>query len=463
MNLSSFFHSTAARLAATFAGFNLIGILALLASSYWLISAELDERLKQRVANTATAYVTLDRGRGFTAVLESVQAHVTAADEVDSVFLLLDRNNKSVAGNINPIAPFDGLRVIDNIDIHFSNGEVSDNEQIVARFVDLSEGHLLVGHSTKDIAEIESIILGASVWGVSGGMLFAVAVAIWIGWRAQLRINSIDDTLSAVADGLIDRRIVLAGSGDDLDQVSERMNATLDRLASLMDSMRQISADIAHDLKTPIGRLRQKLDTALRTTRGETELRNEIGIARRELDDVVATFDALLRIAQIEAGARKSRFVPVDLAIVLRDIEEIYMSVAEDAGMKMCVALNSQEPVLIDGDTELLTQMFANLIENAIRHCPPGSLITITLGRTNKDAVITIADTGPGIPEPERDKVFRRFYRQEKGRSTPGSGLGLSLVAAIADLHGAKIALMDREPGLIVELTFDRKSGFVKV
>ena len=117
---------------------------------------------------------------------------------------------------------------------------------------------------------------------------------------------------------------------------------------------------------------------------------------------------------------------------------------------------------MIDGDTELLTQMFANLIENAIRHCPPGSLITITLGRTTNNAMITTADSGPGIPESERDKVFRRFYRLEKDRSTPGSGLGLSLVAAIADLHGAEIALKDGEPGLIVELTFDRKAGYVK-
>ena len=346
MSLSSIFHSTAFRLAATFAGFYLIVVLALLAASYWLVSTELDERLRQRVANTAMAFSALDQGKGFAAVRESVRAHVAAADEAESVYLLLNRNRKPEAGNIEPIAPFAGLRVIDNEDIHFTNGESSDDDQFVAQFIDLTNGYLLVGHSTNDIVEIENILLNASVWGIGSGMLLAVAAAAWVGWRAQLRVNSIGDTLSAVADGLIDRRIRLVGSGDDLDQVSERMNATLDRLASLMESMRQISADIAHDLKTPIGRLRQKLDTALRTTRGETELRNEIGIAGRELDDVVATFDALLRIAQIEAGARKSRFVPVDLAIVLRDIEDIYMSVAEDAGLKMCVALDSEEPMI---------------------------------------------------------------------------------------------------------------------
>lgn len=459
MSLASMYRSTAFRLAGTFAGFFMFVLLILFAVTYWLVSAELDQRLKRRVEDTAQTFVALDRSKGFAALREAVRAHVTAAGEAESAFLLFDKDNKPVVGNIEPITPFVGLRVIDDKDLHFTNEEASDDDRMVARFVELSEGQLLVGHSTNDNVEIENIILSASAWGMGGSMLLALTVAVWVGWHARQRIGAIGDTLSAVADGHIDRRIVLAGSGDDLDQVSERMNAALDRLQHLMESMRQISTDIAHDLKTPIGRLRQKLDTALRTTKGEADLRRAVSTASSELDDVAETFDALLRIAQIEAGARRAKFRSVDLRAVLSNVAEIYTSVAEDTGMRLSTDLGAKGPVLIDGDTELLTQMIVNIIENAIRHCPAGSQISVVLDKIGNSAVVTLADNGPGIPETERNKVFRRLYRLDKARSTPGSGLGLSMASAIADLHGAKILLKNNSPGLIVELIFARHNG----
>jgi len=459
VNLASVYRSTAFRLAGTFAVFFLLFLLVLFAVTYWLLLAELDQRLKDRLENTINTFIALEQNKGFAVLQESVRAHIAAADEAESIFLLLDKKKNLVISNIEPVAPFAGLRTIDSNHFRFTNEESSDDDQIVAQFVELSEGYLLVGHSTNNIVEIENIILSSFIWGMSGSMLLALIFAIWVGWRAQQRIHAIGNTLSAVAEGQIGRRIVLSGSGDDLDQVSERMNATLDRLQSLMESMRQISADIAHDLKTPIGRLRQKLDTALRSRKGEAELRRAITAAGSELDDVVETFDALLRIAQIEAGARRARFHSVDLRAVLVNIVEIYASVAEDAGMKLDGEFGLEGPALIFGDTELLTQMIANIVENAIRHCPAGSSISIVLSKKQVSAIVTIADNGRGIPEAERSKVFRRLYRLDQSRSTPGSGLGLPLVSAIADLHGAKIVLKDNSPGLIVELTFNRQNN----
>ena len=173
-----------------------------------------------------------------------------------------------------------------------------------------------------------------------------------------------------------------------------------------------------------------------------------------DLSGVVATFEALLRISEIEGGARKSRFMDIDMKLVMLNVLDALQAVAEDAGHRMQNNLSSARPTLVRGDRELLSQLFANLLENAICHCPRGSLIQVGLDETAGRSVATISDNGTGIPEAERVKVFQRLYRLEKSRSTPGSGLGLSLVAAIAELHGAEIAMADNDPGLRVTICF---------
>ena len=246
-------------------------------------------------------------------------------------------------------------------------------------------------------------------------------------------------------------------TGDDLDQVAEQINDTLNHLQRLIARVDQSSTDIAHDLKRPIGRLRQRLDVALRTATGVPEFRREISASLEEIDTIVETFEALLRIAQIEAGARRERFRRVDLRSLLTEVTEIYRPVVDDAGDELVVELSQSDSNLVNGDGELLIQLFVNLIENAIRHCPRGTMIRVTLeGDPVGGLRVVVSDNGPGIPPNERDKVFHRLYRLEKSRSTPGSGLGLSLVAAIAELHGARLALGDNNPGLIVQIDFPR-------
>jgi signal transduction histidine kinase len=226
----------------------------------------------------------------------------------------------------------------------------------------------------------------------------------------------------------------------------------LDRITGLMENLRQVSNDIAHDLRTPLTRLRQDLEEAQKRDLTATDLKRVIESAVGEADVLLETFSALLRIAQIEAGTRRSAFRPVDLSDVVRTVADAYAPAVEESGRALISEI--ADGVQVNGDRGLLSQLFVNLVENALHHTPPGTAITLRLGRGPAGVFAEVVDTGPGIPPDERAKVFRRFYRLERSRTTPGSGLGLSTVAAIAELHHAAIELVDNKPGLRVVIRF---------
>jgi signal transduction histidine kinase len=265
------------------------------------------------------------------------------------------------------------------------------------------------------------------------------------------RIDTIGRTSRAIMEGDLSARIPVRGNNDEIDQLVVGLNAMLDRIQQLMDGLRQVTSDIAHDLRTPLGRLRQRLEDACEraTTTGEYEAATEAAIA--EADGLLDIFSALLRIAQIEAGAQKSAFADVDLSALLRSIADAYAPPAEDAGHRLYSAID--DGVTITGDRQLLAQLFSNLIENALSHTPAGSTVRLVLRRTAAGFEAQVTDNGPGIPEAEREKVFDRFYRVDRSRTTKGSGLGLALVKAIATLHGLSLTLKDNDPGLAVILT----------
>jgi len=222
----------------------------------------------------------------------------------------------------------------------------------------------------------------------------------------------------------------------------------------LIENVNQSSSDIAHDLKRPIARMRLRLDEVTRTAATPDQMRVAIEELITDLDSITATFDALLNITQIEAGARRCRFQSVDLERVVDDVFELYAPVAEDAGHALKSVKKSGGPFLVLGDAELLTQLIANLIENSVCHTPVGTTLGLQLERLGGTLRLTVSDNGPGIPEHEREKVFQRLYRVERARTSPGSGLGLSLVHAIAELHNARIALEDNKPGVRAIVVF---------
>jgi signal transduction histidine kinase len=239
--------------------------------------------------------------------------------------------------------------------------------------------------------------------------------------------------------GNLTSRIPVRGTRDELDRLSETINAMLDRIAALMDNLGQVTNDIAHDLRTPVTHLRHRLERARSQATTVEDYDQALEAAIAASDDILALFAALLRIAQVEGGARRAAFAPLDLAALLAHLGELFGPVAEDAGHHLSLSLDG--PARILGDRELLTQLFSNLIENAIIHTPAGTHVTIRLRCEDGEAVAAVGDDGPGVPPEEHQKLFQRFYRREASRTRPGYGLGLALVWAIADLHGGRMKI----------------------
>ncbi|MBX9596734.1 MAG: sensor histidine kinase, partial [Roseomonas sp.] len=251
------------------------------------------------------------------------------------------------------------------------------------------------------------------------------------------RAASMERALAQVEEGRMETRLAARPGGDEFDRLARRVNATLDRLQITMAALRQVSDDIAHDLRTPLTRLRRRLESM----EGAEE-------AVAECDRILDIFAALLRIAEVESGARRAAFAPVALDDVCATVAELYAPAAMERGQILVARIDHGQT--IQGDRELLTQMLANLVENAIRHGRADGTVRLIL----EAQAITVADDGPGIPEEARAMVFRRFHRLDASRATPGTGLGLALVAAVADLHGLRITLEDAAPGLRVRVAW---------
>lgn len=445
---------TPIRLAATFTGLFAVTVVVLFAILFFGLSASLTDQIQERAELTMDALTSVDEERGFADLAAVVTAESASVRGTDYIFELIDQNGNHIAGNVQGVGLSDTWQTLDRSKLKTAQGSEQPDDRFLAIWRPVSGGRLLVGSSDRELRQTRTFLLEVLGVGLAATALLGGLSGAWLAVSTQDRIDAFARTLSAVAEGQIGTRVPLSGSGDDIDHVAEQVNHTLDHLQRLIENVNQSSSDIAHDLKKPIGRLRQRLEMARVESRTADEFRATIAETLGDLDSMTETFDALLRIAQIEAGARKSRFATVDLGAVLDDVADVYAAVAEDAGHRLDMPRDRWKPANIRGDRELLVQLFANLIENAIRHCPQGARITLALYDTLDGFRAEVADNGPGIPAGERDKVFRRLYRVERARSTAGSGLGLTLAAAIAELHDARIVLSDNTPGLRVAVSF---------
>lgn len=368
-------------------------------------------------------------------------------------FVLEDAAGHKIAGNLPAMAPKLGPQTFPVPPSLLDRGEDPNAHEIIGKGTMLAPGlyafagrDLYLAHATEDK------IIGTFGWVLAATLLLALGGGVILSNSFLGRMDAITRTCRAIMAGRLSDRIPERGTRDEFDRLTHTINEMLDRIGALMENVQQISSDIAHDLRTPLTRLRHQLELAHSeaTTVGQYSKAVERAIA--ESDTILATFAALLRIGQIEGGANVQAFEPVDLSALLNELTEIYKPAAEDAGYTLTADI--APGIEIGGDRTMLSQVFANLVENALAHTPPGTAITVGLERTDGRVVATVADNGPGIPECQRERVFRRFYRLEQGRSTPGSGLGLSLVAAIAHHHGATVELADNRPGLRVSVTF---------
>jgi hypothetical protein len=283
---------------------------------------------------------------------------------------------------------------------------------------------------------------------IVGAMATAGALLVRSLFRRTLA--NVSATASAIAAGDFAQRVKLSGRGDEFDQLAETINDMLDRIGRLMDGVRQVSNAIAHDLRTPITRARTRLEDAALHAHSPEELRAAIERATADLDGIVAVFQALLRIAEIEAGSRRSAFCRFDLAPLLADVAELYGAVAEDKQVSLLVEAPAHLPAY--GDRELVQQAVANLMDNAVKFSPPDGQVRLRVTASTAGVEIVVADQGSGIPAGDRARAIERFFRGEAARSTPGAGLGLALVQAVAQLHQGSLRLDDAGPGLLAVL-----------
>jgi signal transduction histidine kinase len=264
------------------------------------------------------------------------------------------------------------------------------------------------------------------------------------------RIEVINETSLEIMSGDLSRRIPSRGTNDDFDKLAENLNTMLDRIEALMEGVKRVSDNIAHDLRTPLARLRNHLEMLKKRPLSDQNHWESVETAIAEADGLLSTFNALLRIAGIESKKQRTDFGLIDLEQLLQDVAELYEPIIEEKRQQFDLQVNSH--VAISGDRDLLFQCIANLLDNAIKYTPKGGTVVLALETTDKATQIIIADSGPGIPEEERERVFQRFYRLEESRTTAGNGLGLSLASAVASLHDMTITLQDNYPGLRVVL-----------
>ena len=299
--------------------------------------------------------------------------------------------------------------------------------------------------------EIDALIRESLVWAVALLLVFGLAGGVFMSRRLLSRIQAINLTSQEIVAGDLSRRIPVSGSNDEIDRLAINLNHMLDQIEQLMEEMRQVTDNIAHDLRDPLNRLRTRIDVTLMATPSAAEYREVLEGMVGDTEQLLATFNALLKIAQVESGVRNA-FEDVDLTAVVRDLGELYAGVAEEQDLEFSQAVGDH--LIVHGDRELLAQALANLLDNAIKYTPGGGKIYLTAERASGRVTVAVADSGPGIVAAERERVLNRFVRLETSRNSQGSGLGLSLVRAVAGLHGAVLALDDADPGLLVTLVF---------
>ena len=443
-----FFRSAGLRLAAIYALLFGLSAAALVLFLWWATGGLVDRQVEAAIRADAQGLSERWEEGGLNALVTTIRERLAENIDDDAIYLVVDPAGRRIAGNLErwPAGVTDP-------DAWYELVVERDGARSTARVhrFDLPENvRLLVGRDVRTRIQLRRLIADVMLWSLLVVAVLAMAGALLIQGLFQRMLANVSETAKAISAGDLTRRVRLSGRGDEFDQLAETVNDMLDRIARLMDGVRQVSNAIAHDLRTPITRARSRLEYAASHASGADDLHAAIERAQSDLDGVVAVFQALLRIAEIEAGSRRSAFARVDLGPVLAGLAELYEAVAEDRGVRLDVS--TPEQLALTGDRELIQQAVANLLDNAVKFSPEGGAVLLSARREGGQIVITVADHGPGIPDSERQRAAERFFRGETARHTPGSGLGLSLVLAVAQLHGGDLLLSDNAPGLRADL-----------
>lgn len=423
--------------------------------SYVMQSEEMLRRLQTDVrADTESLALGVKDG-DLQDLIDQITARIAVIHDGSQIVSFVPADGSAPLGNARIAAPFDGVRhLAPGLDLALA-APPADNlpESYIAYGMHLPEGWIMTGRDDAWQREQTEILLNSFGWGLGLALLLSTGFAVFIARRTEARIRRMESVLEAVGAGRHELRIHDDGE-DDVARLAQSVDRALDRLEAGIDAIRQVSTDVAHDLRAPLGRLRLRLEPIALDQGLPSEARREVGSALADLDQVSETFDAILRLSRMQAGMVEIANTPVDLAALCGDIYEVMIASAEDMGHSLVLDL-PPERSMVAGDRELLTQAIVNLTDNAMRHCPAPARIVLAVRERGAQILLSVSDDGPGIPERELARVRERFVRLDGSRNTSGSGLGLALVEAIAELHRVDLKLENAKPGLRATLVFE--------
>ncbi|MEQ8355845.1 MAG: HAMP domain-containing sensor histidine kinase [Kiloniellaceae bacterium] len=453
------FHTSIFRIALLYLLLLGVTLLALMGFVYWstagLIERQTDETIQSEIRGLAEQY----RNEGLGRLVEVIHERSGPGGAAENVYLLASPSFQPLAGNLTSW-PGDAVGVDGWMEVRLGRRDdpSGDLHIVRGRAFDLAGGyHLFVGRDTVERGNFRDTVVGALAWALLPALGLGLIGGALIGRYSLRRVDAVRAAGADIVGGDLSRRVPLTGSGDEFDRLAATINEMLTRIETLMAGMRLVTDSLAHDLRSPLTRARSSIEMALRRDEDSDTYRRALEQTATELETILRTFDSLINIAQAETGVNRLPFDDVDLSALAGDLQEVYQPIAEEAGLDLVCEIAPN--IAVEGHRQLLAQALANLLDNAVKYSPPSGRITFTLvcGGAST-AVLSIADSGPGIPPEARGRVLERFVRLDDSRGTPGSGLGLSLVAAVAKLHGTDLTLGDNGPGLNVSLTFRQVS-----
>ena len=435
---------------ALFAAF-LLGYFAL--NTRRLITEQITETVNTEITGLSEQY----RQGGIRRLVIVVDAR--ARRPGSSLYIVTNFAGEALAGNVTALAPgiLDNPGWTETVYRRLDEAESPDRpeHEALVRVFQLPGGfRLLVGRDLDERERLYHIVLSAGRWSVAIVVILGLAGGLFVTRRVLRRVDAMTETTRTIMAGDLGGRLPVAGTGDELDRLADNLNVMLERIEALMYGLKEVSDNIAHDLKTPLTRLRNRSEEALRTAKSEAEYRAALEATIEESEGLIRTFNALLMIARAESGQARDDMSEFDAAEIAHDVGELYEPLADQKGIALKVEADA--PAKVKGNRELVSQALANLVDNAIKYtAPPAGAVNgakpeiVVRALEDGDRILlTVADSGPGIPEADRARVVERFVRLEQSRSQPGSGLGLSLASAVARLHGGELTLADNQPGL---------------
>jgi len=447
VRLPRLFRTTSFRLTLIYAAVFTVSVTVLFAVIYWSTAGFMSRQMDQSADIELASLLEGQPRAGLAHLQREVEERIETAPS-GAFYLLQDRNGAVLAGNIPGRSPT--TDVVETVAPEVFEKANEPHGYRGHGIITVEGAFLFVASDNFELEEMQELVARAFGLGLCLTLVLALGGGAVISASLLRRVEAVSQTSREIMDGNLARRMPVNGSNDEFDHLATSLNTMLDRTEALMESVRQVSNDIAHDLRTPLTRLRQRLELARRRATTVEAFQNALDGSVEHVDQILETFSALLRIAQIEGGSRRRTFTQVDISDTMRSLAEIYQPVAEEKAQVLQCDL--PDGLTMAGDRELLVQMLVNLIENAIRHSPPGATIVLEARRDGDRLWMAVRDNGPGVPTVFHDRIFQRFFRLEESRTTAGNGLGLSLVSAVAALHGLEITLGDNKPGLTVSL-----------